>query len=119
MKKLKPDRMKKKNRKFIKGTAAYERRKFTQYFQREARKNGTTFSPRCLARSVGIFVGQVTDEISAKKAAFNWKAYMEGVINHPREFRAMLNPKKDIRDSSGRVIRKVKASSTYGEVEKA
>lgn len=102
MKKLKPDRMKKKNRKFIKGTAAYERRKFTQYFQREARKNGTTFSPRCLARSVGIFVGQVTDEISAKKAAFNWKAYMEGVINHPREFRAMLNPVKP-----KRVIRKV------------
>ena len=97
---------KRKPRKFISGTKEYERRKRTQYFQREARKNGI-ISPRRLARSVGVFVGQVTDEISANKAAYNWKAYVEGVIKHPREFRAMMNPVKDIRDSSGRVIRKV------------
>lgn len=100
---------KRKPRKFISGTKEYGRRKRTQYFQREARKNGI-ISPRRLARSVGVFVGQVTDEISANKAAYNWKAYVEGVIKHPREFRAMMNPMKDIRDSSGhtgRVIRKV------------
>lgn len=100
---------KRKPRKFISGTKEYGRRKRTQYFQREARKNGI-ISPRRLARSVGVFVGQVTDEISANKAAYNWKAYVEGVIKHPREFRAMMNPVKDIRDSSGhtgRVIRKV------------
>lgn len=100
---------KRKPRKFISGTKEYGRRKRTQYFQREARKNGI-ISPRCLARSVGLFVGQVTDDISAKNAARNWKAYVEGAVNHPREFRAMLNPVKDIRDCSGhtgRVIRKV------------
>jgi hypothetical protein len=106
MKKQKPNRMSKKNRKYIKGSAAHYRRKLTQFNQREARKNGI-ISPRRLARSVGVFVGQVTDEISANKAAYNWKAYVEGVIKHPREFRAMMNPVKDIRDSSGRVIRKV------------
>ena len=100
---------KRKPRKFISGTKEYGRRKRTQYFQREARKNGI-ISPRRLARSVDVFVGQVTDEISANKAAYNWKAYVEGVIKYPREFRAMMNPVKDIRDSSGhtgRVIRKV------------
>lgn len=100
---------KRKPRKFISGTKEYGRRKRTQYFQREARKNGI-ISPRRLVRSVGVFVGQVTDEISANKAAYNWKAYVEGVIKHSREFRAMMNPVKDIRDSSGhtgRVIRKV------------
>ena len=98
---------KRKPRKFIKGTKEFNRRKTTQMFQKKAREEGTTFSPRRLSRSVGLFVGQVTDEISAKNAARNWKAYIEGVIKHPREFRAMMNPVKDIRDSSGRVIRKV------------
>ena len=109
MKKQKPNRMSKKNRKYIKGSAAHYRRKLTQFNQREAEKTGIV-SPRRLARSVGVFVGQVTDEISANKAAYNWKAYVEGVIKHPREFRAMMNPVKDIRDCSGhtgRVIRKV------------
>ena len=101
---------KRKPRKFIKGTKEFNRRKTTQMFQREAREEGTTFSPRRLSRSVGLFVGQVTDDISASNAARNWKAYIEGVIKHPREFRAMMNPVKDIRDCSGhtgRVIRKV------------
>ena len=102
MKKLKPNRMKKKNRKMIRHTEAFRRRMETQKNQREALKNGLTFHPRCLARSVGVFVGQITDEISAKNAAFNWKVYMEAVINHPHEFRSMLNPVKP-----KRVIRKV------------
>ena len=102
MKKQKPNRMSKKNRKYIKGSAAYYKRKLTQFNQREALKNGLTFHPRCLARSVGIFVGQIADEISAKNAAINWKVYIEGVINHPHEFRSMLNPVKP-----KRVIRKV------------
>lgn len=106
-KKLKPNRMAKKNRKFIKGSKEYERRKFTQYFQKAARKNGDTVSPRRLARSVGLFVGQVTDDISAKNAARNWKAYVQGAVNHPTQFRAMLNPVKNARDCKARVIRKV------------
>lgn len=106
---MKKNRMSKKNRKMIHYTLAFKRRKETQKHQRLARENGV-FSPRKLARSVGIFVGMVTDEINPKEAAYNWKAYVEGVIKHPREFRAMMNPVKDIRDSSGhtgRVIRKV------------
>lgn len=109
---MKKNRMAKKNRKFIKGSAAYYKRKFTQYYQKEARKNGTTYSPRGLARCVGIFVGMVTDDIDRKHAVFNWKAYMEAVVNHPREFHQMMNPVKNSRDSSGkvnRVIRKVEA----------
>jgi hypothetical protein len=108
---MKKNRMSKKNRKMIHNTLAFKRRKETQKHQRLARENGV-FSPRKLARSVGIFVGMVTDEINPKEAAFNWKAYVEAVIKHPKEFHAMMNPKKDIRDSSGtvsRVIRKVKA----------
>lgn len=100
-----------KKRKFIKNTAAFRKRQETRKHQRLARENGV-FSPRKLARSVGIFVGMVTDEINPKEAAFNWKAYVEAVIKHPKEFHAMMNPKKDIQDSSGtvsRVIRKVKA----------
>ena len=57
---------KRKPRKFIKGTKEFNRRKTTQMFQKKAREEGTTFSPRRLSRSVGLFVGQVTDEISAK-----------------------------------------------------
>ena len=118
MKKLKPNRMAKKNRKFMKNTAAYARRKETQKHQRLSRERGM-FHPRNLARSVGIFIGQVTDEISPKNAAYNWKAYVEAAVKHPKELKNMLNPPKDIRDCSGRVVRKVKASSTYGEVKQA
>ena len=107
MKKQKPNRAKQKNRKFIKGTAAYYRRKLTQFEQREARKNGIV-SPRSLARSVGLFVGQITDDISANHAALNWKAYIKGAINHPYQFRAMLNPQKRI---PNRVIRKIEGGA--------
>ena len=107
MKKQKPNRAKQKNRKFIPGTKAYYRRKYTQFMQREARKNGI-LSPRCLARSVGLFVGQVTDDISAANAAKNWKAYVEAAVNHPYQFRAMLNPQKRI---PKRVIRKLEGGA--------
>ena len=103
MKKQKPNRMSKKNRKYIKGSAAHYRRKLTQFKQREARKAGT-LSPRCLARSVGLFVGQVTEEISAKNAARNWKSYVQAAVEHPYEFRAMMNPVKQV---PKRIIRKV------------
>lgn len=98
-----------KKRKFIKNTAAFRRRQETRKHQREVLENGV-FSPRSLARSVGKFTGMVTDEISAKKAVFNWKAYVTGVLQFPNEFRAMLNPNPHKQDSSGkvsRVIRKV------------
>ena len=107
MKKQKPNRAKQKNRKFIPGTKAHYRRKYTQFMQREARKNGI-LSPRCLARSVGLFVGQVTNDISAANAAKNWKAYVEAAVNHPYQFRAMLNPQKTI---SKRVIRKIEGGA--------
>ena len=109
---MKKNRMAKKNRKFIRHTEAFRRRMETQKHQREARMNGNTFHPRSLARGIGISVGIITDEINRKHAAFNWKAYMEAVINHPREFHQMMNPVKNSRDSSGkvnRVIRKVEA----------
>jgi len=104
MKKQKPNRMAKKNRKLIRHTEAFRRRMETQKNQREALKKGHTYHPRCLARSVSIFIGQITDDISAKNAALNWKAYMEAAIAHPHEFRAMLNPVKRL---PNRVIRKV------------
>ena len=107
MKKQKPNRAKQKNRKFIKGTAAYYRRKLTQFEQREARKN-VIVSPRSLARSVGLFVGQVTDDISVANAAKNWKAYVKGAVKYPYQFRAMLNPQKTI---SKRVIRKLEGGA--------
>ena len=93
MKKQKPNRMNQKNRKFIKNTAAFRKRMETQKHQRESREEGV-LHPRSLARSVGIFIGQVTDDISAKNAAYNWKAYMNGAISHPKELKAMLNPVK-------------------------
>ena len=97
---MKKNRMAKQNRKFIKHTEAFRRRIETQKHQREARMNGTTFHPRSLARGVGISVGMITDEINRKHAALNWKAYMEAVINHPREFHQMMNPAKHIRKIS-------------------
>ena len=103
MKKQKPNRMSKKNRKMIHNTLAFKRRKTTQMYQRLSREAGIV-SPRCLARSVGLFVGQVTDDISAANAAKNWKAYVEAAVNHPYQFRAMLNPQKRI---PKRVIRKL------------
>ena len=103
---MKKNRMSKKNRKMIHNTLAFKRRKETQKHQRLARENGV-FSPRKLARSVGIFVGMVTNEINPKEAAINWKVYVEVVIKHPKEFHAMLNPVKNARDCKARVIRKV------------
>ena len=108
MKKVKPNRMSKRKRKFVKGSKEWNRRKETQYFQNLARKNGDTLSPRSLGRKVGIFVGQVTDDISAANAAKNWKAYVEAAVNHPYQFRAMLNPQKTI---SKRVIRKIEGGA--------
>lgn len=99
MKKQKPNRMSKKNRKFIKGSAAYYRRKLTQFNQREAEKTGIV-NPRRLARSVGQFIGQVVDGVSVANASRNAKAYIQAAVEHPKEYREMLNPPK-------RVIRKV------------
>lgn len=103
MKKQKPNRMSKKNRKYIKGSAAYYKRKLTQFNQREAEKTGTV-SPRRLARSVGQFIGQVVDGVSVANASQNAKAYIQAAIEHPKEYKEMLNPPKRL---PTRVIRKV------------
>ena len=84
--------MAKKNRprKMIPHTAAFMRRMETQKHQRISREYGIV-SPRSLARTVGKWVGTITDEISASKVAVNWKAYMQGTIEYPGEFRSMMN----------------------------
>lgn len=82
MKKQKPNRAKQKNRKFIPGTKAYYRRKYTQFMQRESRKEGI-LSPRCLARSVGCVIGSLGAGISPAKAAANFRTYADAAIKVP------------------------------------
>ena len=89
---------KNKPRKYIKGTAAYNRRKFTQYHQKKALEEGETFHPRSLARSMGKAVGRFVDEISLSKAAHNWGAYALGVIENPNEFKAMMNAARAVKE---------------------
>ena len=103
MKKLKPNRMNHKNRKMIHNTAAFKRRKETQKNQRLSRESGIV-SPRRLARSVGQFIGQVVDKVSVANASRNWKPYVQAAVEHPKEYKEMLNPPKRL---PKRVIRKV------------
>ena len=72
MKKQKLNRMKKKNRKFIRGTHAYEKRKETQYYQRQAEKRGI-LAPRGLARSVAASINGMQGDSPTAIAGF-WRA---------------------------------------------
>ena len=83
MKKVKPNRAKQKNRKFIKGTAAYYRRKYTQFMQRESRKDGAVFHPRSLARSVGRVIGCLGAGVTPSRAAANFRLYADAAIKVP------------------------------------
>ena len=80
------NRDKKKNRKFIKGTAAHFRRKSTQYHQRKSRERGT-FTPRSLARSVSRSIGSAGLEIAPSVAARNFNVLMKQIIKVPPQHR--------------------------------
>ena len=82
MKKQKPNRAKQKNRKFIPGTKAYYRRKYTQFMQREARKKGI-YSPRSLARSIGRVIGCLGAGVNPSFAASNFRIYADAAIKVP------------------------------------
>lgn len=84
MKKQRPNRMSKRNRKFIKHTEAFRRRMETQKHQRESAAEGILY-PRSLARSVGKNIGSLAEGISLKNAAFNWKAYCEAAMKVPNQ----------------------------------
>ena len=89
MKKLKPNRMKKKNRKFIHNTAAYEHRKETQYYQRQAEKRGI-LSPRGLARSVAASINGMRGDSPTAIAGF-WRAI---IYRLPRTGQKYLYPER-------------------------
>ena len=89
MKKLKLNRMKKKNRKFIHNTAAYERRKETQYYQRQAEKRGI-LHPRGLARSVAASINGMHGDSPTAIAGF-WRAI---IYRLPRTGQKYLYPER-------------------------
>ena len=68
----KPNRMKKKNRKFIRGTAAYDRRKTTQWYQKQAARH-ICLNPRELARSVARNIRTLRGE-PVEKIGGVWRA---------------------------------------------
>lgn len=89
MKKQKPNRMAKKNRKFISNTSAHYRRMDTQYFQRQAAKRGV-LHPRGLARSVAANINSVHgDSPTAIKAL--WRAI---IYRLPRSGQKYLYPER-------------------------
>ena len=89
MKKQKPDRMKKKNRKFIPGTHAQFKRKETQYSQRQAEKRGI-LSPRGLARSVAASINGMRGDSPTAIAGF-WRAI---IYRLPRTGQKYLYPER-------------------------
>lgn len=76
------NRDKKRNRKFISGTAAYGRRKRTQYFQRESTKRGV-LSPRSLIRAIARNIGSAGLDISPSLAARNFYEIGKQAIKVP------------------------------------
>lgn len=103
MKKLKLNRMKKKNRKFIHKTAAYERRKETQYYQRQAAKRGI-LAPRGLARSVARNISALQGQKSNAIAGL-WRAI---IYRLPRTGQKYLYPERH--GGHSRRVKKVKAA---------
>ena len=103
MKKLKPNRMKKKNRKFIHNTAAYEHRKETQYYQRQAEKRGI-LSPRGLARSVAASINGMQGDSPTAIAGF-WRAI---IYRLPRTGQKYLYPERH--GGHSRRVKKVKVA---------
>lgn len=89
MKKLKLNRMKKKNRKFIRGTHAYEKRKETQYYQRQAEKRGV-LAPRGLARSVAASINGMQGSKQTAIAGL-WRAI---IYRLPRTGQKYLYPER-------------------------
>lgn len=89
MKKQKPNRAAKKNRNKIKRTAAYEKRKETQYYQRQAEKRGI-LHPRGLARSVAASINGMQGDSPTAIAGF-WR----GIIYRlPRNGQKYLYPER-------------------------
>ena len=91
MKKQKINRAAKKNRKFISGTAAYGKRKETQYFQRQAAKRGV-LHPRGLARTVAASINGMQ---GSKQNAITslWRAI---IYRLPRTGQKYLYPERHI-----------------------
>lgn len=92
MKKQKPNRAAKKNRKFISGSAAYNRRQETRYYQRQAEKRGM-LHPRGLARSVAASIsGTQGQKANAIKGI--WRAI---IYRLPKNGQRYLYPERHIR----------------------
>lgn len=87
MRKQKPNRASKKTRKMIKRTAAYDRRKSTQWYQKQAARH-VCLNPRGLARSVARYLRALRGE-PAEKMGGAWRAL---VIQLPKTGRKRIYP---------------------------
>ena len=113
MKKQKPNRMAKKNRKFISNTSAHNRRMETQYFQRQAAKRGV-LHPRGLARTVAASINGMQGSKQNAIAGL-WRAI---IYRLPRTGQKYLYPEKHI-GNSRRITKAVPGPDCTGFIKMA
>lgn len=92
MKKQRVNRAAKNSRKFISGSSAYNRRKETQYYQRQAEKRGM-LHPRGLARSVAVSISRTQGQ-KANAIKSIWRAI---IYRLPKNGQRYLYPERHIR----------------------